>query len=187
MREISGIFSSTAGWGPAGWALAIGQGALAAARGAAAIKKINEASISDGQAFADGGLVTGPSHREGGIKFLAGGQLNEMEGGEIILTKGVYQDPVLRSFASMINQMGGGRSFAMGGPVSSGLSAASPMTASVPGVPSSGGLFNTKTLEEQMAEQNALLRIIAQKPVLALTQIKDGLESLYDVENDATF
>ena len=187
VREISGIFASTSTWGPAGWALGIAQGALAAARGAASIKRINQTQIQGGESFADGGLVTGPSHRNGGIKFLAGGQMNEMEGGEIILTKGVYQDPVLRSFASMINQMGGGRSFAMGGPVSSGLSAASPMTASVPGVPSSGGLFNTKTLEEQMAEQNALLRIIAQKPVLALTQIKDGLESLYDVENDATF
>jgi hypothetical protein len=189
VTEVSNIWKSVTATFPQPFASIIGavQTALAVARGASAISRINSTQISGGESFADGGPVFGKSHRNGGIKFLAGGQMNEMEGGEIILTKGVYQDPVLRSFASMINQMGGGRSFAMGGPVSSGLSAASPMTASVPGVPSSGGLFNTKTLEEQMAEQNALLRIIAQKPVLALTQIKDGLESLYDVENDATF
>jgi hypothetical protein len=189
VTEVSNIWKSVTATFPQPFASIIGavQTALAVARGASAISRINSTQISGGESFADGGPVFGKSHRNGGIKFLAGGQMNEMEGGEIILTKGVYQDPVLRSFASMINQMGGGRSFAMGGPVSSGLSAASPMTASVPGVPSSGGLFNTKTLEDQMAEQNALLRIIAQKPVLALTQIKDGLESLYDVENDATF
>lgn len=187
VREISGIFASTSGWGPAGWALAIGQGALAAARGAAAIKKINEASISDGQAFADGGLVKGPSHRNGGIKFMADGKMNEMEGGEIILTKGVYQDPVLRSFASMINEMGGGRSFAMGGPVSSSIRQTTTMGTTSPGMASSAALMDTKSMEAKLDALIYYTKQTAEKPTLALTQIKNGLKILYDVEQDATF
>jgi hypothetical protein len=110
-----------------------------------------------------------------------------MEGGEIILTKGVYQDPVLRSFASMINQMGGGRSFAMGGPVTSGLSAASSTSPTTPSGAAANALLNTQAMEAKLDALIYYTRQTAEKPVLALTQIKDGLESLYDVENDATF
>lgn len=73
-----------------------------------------------GQKLSLGGPVFGPSHANGGIPFRVKGSnvTNEMEGNEIVMTKGVYQDPVLRAAASMINEAGGGRSFAMGGPVS---------------------------------------------------------------------
>lgn len=55
------------------------------------------------------GVLSGPSHEGGGIPLVA-------EGDEIILTKGVYRDPRLRSMASQLNVAGGGRSFAAGGP-----------------------------------------------------------------------
>lgn len=48
-----------------------------------------------------GKVFKGPSHENGGIPV-------EVEGDEIILTKGVYRDPLLRNIASMINQAGGG-------------------------------------------------------------------------------
>ena len=54
--------------------------------------------------------MRGPSHRQGGIPI-------EAEGDEIILTKGVYRNPVLRSMASQINYAAGGRKFEAGGPV----------------------------------------------------------------------
>jgi hypothetical protein len=48
-----------------------------------------------------GRVFRGPSHAQGGIPV-------EVEGDEIILTKGVYRDPVLRDIASRINQAAGG-------------------------------------------------------------------------------
>tara|TARA_R110000822_G_scaffold11176_6_gene41314 strand:- start:955 stop:3258 length:2304 start_codon:yes stop_codon:yes gene_type:complete len=61
--------------------------------------------------FADGGILSGASHANGGIKTPFG----ELEGEEIILTKGVTRNPFLRGLASKINQAGGGRKFASGG------------------------------------------------------------------------
>ena len=55
--------------------------------------------------------MQGPSHAQGGIKTPYG----EIEGGEIIMTKGVTKNPYLRSLASYINQAGGGKRFASGG------------------------------------------------------------------------
>tara|TARA_R110002167_G_scaffold81296_2_gene222672 strand:+ start:7950 stop:10592 length:2643 start_codon:yes stop_codon:yes gene_type:complete len=68
------------------------------------------AAIS-GVKFAKGGILLGPSHAQGGIKTPYG----ELEGNEIVLTKGVTQNPRLRSMASQLNVAGGGRSFAAGG------------------------------------------------------------------------
>lgn len=51
-----------------------------------------------------GKVFKGKSHAQGGIPV-------EVEGDEIIMTKGVYRNPVLRELASMINQAGGGVSF----------------------------------------------------------------------------
>lgn len=59
--------------------------------------------------FEDGGVVNGPSHAQGGVPFTVQGQGGyEMEGQEIILTKGVYKDPKLFAAASAINVAGGG-------------------------------------------------------------------------------
>lgn len=59
-----------------------------------------------------GAVLSGASHASGGIPI-------EAEGGEIVLTKGVYQNPQLRSIASDLNVAGGGRKFAAGGVVTS--------------------------------------------------------------------
>lgn len=190
VTEISNIFKGYSALGPFGQALAIIQAAVAAARGASAISRINSTQIESagGESFADGGPVFGKSHRDGGIPFLAGGQRHEMEGGEIILSKGVYQDPALRSAASVINQLGGGRSFALGGPVSAPVRSGFTATSTSPASSTAGNaLVDTRNMEALQEEQVQLLRVIAAKPVLALTDIKDGLETLYDVENDATF
>lgn len=65
--------------------------------------------------FADGGIAQGPSHDQGGIPFTVAGHGGyEMEGDEIILTKGVYRDPQLRQQASILNQLGGGKALTPG-------------------------------------------------------------------------
>lgn len=59
-----------------------------------------------------GGVIKGRSHAAGGIDI---GNGNEVEGNEIWLTKGVYNNPTLRQMASDINVAGGGRKLASGG------------------------------------------------------------------------
>jgi hypothetical protein len=65
------------------------------------------------QKFAAGGVVQGPSHARGGVQMWHrnGAHLGEMEGDEIILTKGVFRNPKLRAQASALNVAGGGRPF----------------------------------------------------------------------------
>jgi hypothetical protein len=67
----------------------------------------------DGAKFAAGGVVQGPSHARGGVQMWHrnGAHLGEMEGEEIILTKGVFRNPKLRAQASALNVAGGGRPF----------------------------------------------------------------------------
>jgi hypothetical protein len=67
----------------------------------------------DSQKFARGGVVYGPSHSRGGVQLFhkSGAHLGEMEGEEIILTKGVHRNPVLRAAASALNVAAGGRAF----------------------------------------------------------------------------
>ena len=97
----------------AGNILAVAKTAAATIRFGAGLRDI--ASLK----YALGGRVEGPSHAMGGIPFAVKGSpvRHEMEGGEIIMTKGVGQNPQLAAAASMINQMGGGRAFAEGGRV----------------------------------------------------------------------
>lgn len=116
--EISTIWTTSAPLGPiAGPIVATILTTLAVARFGMNMLRLNKADL--GARFAKGGPVFGPSHAAGGIPFSVKGSsaINEMEGNEIILAKGVYEDPVLRAAASHINTLGGGRSFAMGGPV----------------------------------------------------------------------
>lgn len=79
-----------------------------------------------------GGYFKGRSHAEGGIKAVNKdtGQLIEVEGNEVIITKGAVADPTLREFEgeqltnkqilSKINQSGGGVSFEDGGELKEG-------------------------------------------------------------------
>jgi len=84
---------------------------VAVASGLANVAKINNIK------FAQGGILEGNSHAQGGIKmFGKGGYFGEAEGGEVILTKNVSKNPELLSAASNLNQMAGGRAFfAQGG------------------------------------------------------------------------
>lgn len=91
--------------------------------------KTNQGKTDDGK---KGGYFSGRSHAEGGIKAINvdTGELIEVEGQEVIITKDAVNDPKKRLFEgkmmtnkeilSKINQSGGGVSFAEGGEVSGG-------------------------------------------------------------------
>ena len=63
--------------------------------------------------FANGGMVHGKSHAEGGEKFAVGGRVVELEGGEAVINK--RSTAMFKPLLSQLNQAGGGRKFADGG------------------------------------------------------------------------
>lgn len=69
------------------------------------------AAAPSGQKFAQGGILTGPSHAMGGIQTAFG----ELEGGEYVVNKKSTQ--MYAGVISAINQIGGGRKYADGGMV----------------------------------------------------------------------
>jgi hypothetical protein len=145
--------------------------------------------------FAQGGPVFGPSHQAGGIPFSVHGSAGryEMEGNEIIMSKGVYENPLLRSIASELNYMGGGRKFALGGPVTDRPMSA-PDSSQVSGIVRNAISQTTGSSGTDMRMTNELLeriemntRVSAQKPVLSTRQIKDELTDLNDIQMEARF
>ena len=62
-------------------------------------------------------MVHGASHANGGVKFSAGGRVNELEGGEAVINK--RSTAMFRNQLSDMNQAGGGVKFADGGLLSS--------------------------------------------------------------------
>ena len=63
--------------------------------------------------FADGGMVQGKSHAQGGEKFAVGGRVVELEGGEAVINK--RSTAMFKNQLSAMNSAGGGVKFADGG------------------------------------------------------------------------
>jgi hypothetical protein len=63
--------------------------------------------------FANGGMVQGKSHANGGEKFAVGGRVVELEGGEAVINK--RSTSMFRNQLSAMNSAGGGVKFADGG------------------------------------------------------------------------
>lgn len=104
--EIAAIWRGAANFGPLASIVAGIQTGAAIIRAGSALKNVDRLKFGGG-----GAVLRGPRHRWGGIPI-------EAEGGEIVLTRGVFRNPSLRAMASAINVAGGGRQFALGGPVS---------------------------------------------------------------------
>tara|TARA_B100001094_G_scaffold226330_1_gene220744 strand:- start:1663 stop:5790 length:4128 start_codon:yes stop_codon:yes gene_type:complete len=66
-----------------------------------------------GVKFKDGGMVVGPSHKEGGVKFSVNEKVVELEGGEAVINR--KSTAMFRSQLSAMNEAGGGVKFADGG------------------------------------------------------------------------
>lgn len=87
---INGALGITQAWAKPGFPLAIALTAVIAAQTAAQIAVIN----SQKPQFAHGGILPGPSHREGGLPVInprTGQAVAEVEGGELILSKRFVQ------------------------------------------------------------------------------------------------
>lgn len=110
-RELAANSAAYATFGPVGIPL------IAAAN----LRSIIRSGISAAKviAFRKGGVLRGPSHEGGGVPMLdsVGRIYGNAEGDEIVLTKGVYRNPILRRAASALNVLGGGRQFESGGPI----------------------------------------------------------------------
>ena len=63
--------------------------------------------------YANGGMVNGKSHSQGGEKFAVGGRVVELEGGEAVINK--RSTAMFRGQLSAMNSAGGGVKFADGG------------------------------------------------------------------------
>ena len=63
--------------------------------------------------YGSGGMVYGPSHAQGGVKFNAGGRVVELEGGEAVINK--RSTAMFKPALSAMNAAGGGKKFADGG------------------------------------------------------------------------
>ena len=84
------------------------------------IKALSGGKMAEGgmiEEFADGGMVHGASHANGGVKFAVGGRVNELEGGEAVINK--RSTAMFRNQLSSMNEAGGGVKFADGGLMSS--------------------------------------------------------------------
>tara|TARA_R110002020_G_scaffold225959_5_gene436306 strand:- start:57 stop:3797 length:3741 start_codon:yes stop_codon:yes gene_type:complete len=73
----------------------------------------NDINSEYSKKFADGGMVEGRSHAQGGEKFDVGGRVVELEGGEAVINKRSTQ--MFKGQLSKINEAGGGVKFADGG------------------------------------------------------------------------
>ena len=65
------------------------------------------------ETFANGGLVHGKSHAQGGERFAVGGRVVELEGGEAVINK--RSTAMFGKQLSAMNAVGGGVRFADGG------------------------------------------------------------------------
>jgi TP901 family phage tail tape measure protein len=124
---------------------------------------INSEFLGGGKKYADGGMVHGPSHADGGVKFNVGGRVAELEGGEAVINK--RSTAMFMPQLSAMNQAGGGVKFADGG-----------LT------------FATDILQDQsLAMANALSNSEQQEVVMVEANVTDSQKSVENIEAQVTF
>ena len=113
MEAVAGYISSIFQSVPFPFNLILAAGAAAAVGG---LVDKTLANFGDGgviEEFANGGMVKGKSHAQGGEKFAVGGRVVELEGGEAVINK--RSTSMFSSQLSAMNAAGGGVKFADGG------------------------------------------------------------------------
>ena len=91
-------------------------GLIASMASTLSLIKSMKSGFGDGgmiEEFANGGMVNGRSHAQGGEKFAVGGRVVELEGGEAVINK--RSTAMFRGQLSAMNSAGGGVKFADGG------------------------------------------------------------------------
>lgn len=140
------------------------------AAAATAVATAAQIAVIASQKFANGGILSGPSHAKGGIKTAFG----ELEGGEAVINK--RSTAMFKPLLSSINAAGGGRTFATGGILGSPVSA--PSLASSPSMINADFNKFLQGQQEQTAAINARIDRI---------QVVQDLNNLQDIQdNDET-
>jgi len=116
--------------------------------------------------FADGGMVVGKSHAQGGEKFAVGGRVAELEGGEAVINK--RSTAMFKGQLSAMNAAGGGVKFADGGLMN------------MPSFASSQ--FNATNQQNMMGAMNQGSRVVVVEADITNSQNTVGL-----IEAEATF
>jgi len=116
--------------------------------------------------YADGGMVYGRSHAQGGEKFAVGGRVAELEGGEAVINK--RSTAMFKGQLSAMNAAGGGVKFADGGLMN------------MPSFASSQ--FNATSQQNMMGAMNSNSRV-----VVVEADITDSQNTVGIIEAEATF
>jgi len=142
---------------------------IVAAMTAAQIAVIASQKFADGgllEKFANGGMVQGKSHAQGGEKFAVGGRVVELEGGEAVINK--RSTAMFKGQLSAMNAAGGGVKFADGGLMN------------MPSFASSQ--FNAIGQQNMMGAMNTSSRVVVVEADITNSQNTVGL-----IEAEATF
>jgi len=118
------------------------------------------------EAYANGGMVQGKSHAQGGEKFAVGGRVVELEGGEAVINK--RSTSMFKGQLSAMNAAGGGVKFADGGLMN------------MPSFASSQ--FNATSQQNMMGAMNTSSRVVVVEADITNSQNTVGL-----IEAEATF
>jgi TP901 family phage tail tape measure protein len=118
------------------------------------------------EAYANGGMVQGKSHAQGGEKFAVGGRVVELEGGEAVINK--RSTSMFKGQLSAMNAAGGGVKFADGGLMN------------MPSFASSQ--FNAIGQQNMMGAMNQSSRVVVVEADITNSQNTVGL-----IEAEATF
>ena len=105
--------------------------------------------------FANGGMVQGKSHAQGGEKFAVGGRVNELEGGEAVINK--RSTAMFRGQLSAMNEAGGGVKFADGGLLNSPQFANQQFSA---GMQSKGGMQKVYVVESDITNSQRTVGVL---------------------------
>lgn len=165
---INGALAMTKTAGNVGFPLVFAFSPFVAAMTAAQIAVIASQKYALGgmiEEFANGGMVHGRSHAQGGEKFAVGGRVVELEGGEAVINK--RSTAMFRNQLSAMNAAGGGVKFA------------------------DGGLLNQPSFAQQQFNalgQNNMLGAMnrSSKVVVVEADITDSQNSVSVIEADAT-
>jgi len=118
------------------------------------------------ETYANGGMVQGKSHAQGGEKFAVGGRVVELEGGEAVINK--RSTSMFKGQLSAMNAAGGGVKFADGGLMN------------MPSFASSQ--FNATSQQNMMGAMNSNSRV-----VVVEADITDSQNTVGIIEAEATF
>jgi len=113
---VNGALAMTKTAANVGFPLVFSFSPFIAAMTAAQIAVIASQKFAKGgmiEKFANGGMVVGKSHAQGGEKFAVGGRVAELEGGEAVINK--RSTAMFKGQLSAMNAAGGGVKFADGG------------------------------------------------------------------------